>query len=163
MSTPTTSNFEASDTDFDQGMDRPVLTLNDPPYPGYAYIISYRDTPEVITYHNEGVTISNYEGKLAQRWVCHSKDGWLGFTNDPGETTFFMGYHKPQDQTLVCNVNHHKQNEMFCVRKKAEEGFQILMRSGKDYSALWPVGKHKNGNIAVVRGSDDWWGFTKTP
>ncbi|KAK6521224.1 hypothetical protein TWF506_001449 [Arthrobotrys conoides] len=68
------------------------LTLNDAPWPGYVYIISYGGTSQVMTYHDKKVILAEYEGKPTQRWICHSRGGWLGFTNGPGETTFYMGF-----------------------------------------------------------------------
>ncbi|EGX43531.1 hypothetical protein AOL_s00215g267 [Orbilia oligospora ATCC 24927] len=137
------------------------LTLNDAPWPGNAYVISYGDTSQVLTYQDKKVVLADYEGKQSQRWICHSKDGWLGFNSEPGETTLFMGY-TGTDQKLVCQTSNHQAHEMFCIRKRPEEGFQFLTRSGKDYNFLWPLGKKEDGQLAVIRGSKDWWGFTRT-
>ncbi|KAK6351049.1 hypothetical protein TWF718_004223 [Orbilia javanica] len=88
--------------------------------------------------------------------------GWLGFTNDPGETTYYMGYISMDDQRLICRDKMHTECAMFCVRKRDEAGFQILMLGGKDSLALWPLGTREDGQISVVRGSKDWWGFERT-
>ncbi|KAF3095469.1 hypothetical protein TWF102_007189 [Orbilia oligospora] len=179
MDTPKTSAYGPSVPDVDQdhvsllqrllrsqklGSNVPLqeLTLNDAPWPGNAYVISYGDTSQVLTYQDKKVVLADYEGKQSQKWICHSKDGWLGFNNEPGETTLFMGYRLVDDQTLLCQTSNHQAQEMFCVRKRPEEGFQVLMRSKKDYNFLWPLGKKEDGQLAVIRGSKDWWGFTRT-
>ncbi|KAF3113084.1 hypothetical protein TWF594_001691 [Orbilia oligospora] len=178
MDTPKTSAYGPSVPDVDQdhvsllerllrsqklGSNMPLqqLTLNDAPWPGNAYVISYGNTSQVLTYQDNKVVLADYEGKQSQRWICHSQDGWLGFNSEPGETTLFMGY-TGSDQKLVCQVNHHMADEMFCIRKRPEEGFHFLMRSGNDKNFLWPLGKKEDGQLAVIRGSKDWWGFTRT-
>ncbi|KAK6534371.1 hypothetical protein TWF281_005694 [Arthrobotrys megalospora] len=134
----------------------PELNSNDPPWPGHIYVIRHADTSRVITYNKDrGIVLAEYDGKPSQKWVCHSKDGWLGFANDPGETTLFLGHY--ENQKLNCWVNHHLPGEMFCVRKKLGDGFQILARIEK---GLQPVGVDEAGDPAVVRNSDTWWGFT---
>ncbi|KAK6502951.1 hypothetical protein TWF481_007989 [Arthrobotrys musiformis] len=182
MDTPTASTYGPSvpDLDLDQedlsylekrllseklGLHMPLLqplTLNEAPWPGYVYIISYGDTSQVITYQDQKVILAEYEAKESQRWVCRSIDGWLGFTNDPGESTYYMGYHRHDDQKLICRATHYQKNEMFCVRKRPQDGFQVLMVGDDRPYCLWPLSKKEDGQLAVVRGSKDWWGFTRT-
>ncbi|KAK6351051.1 hypothetical protein TWF718_004225 [Orbilia javanica] len=136
----------------------PELTLNDGPWPGHIFIISYENTSKALTYHKEkGVVLEEYNGSQSQRWVCHSKLGWLGFTANPGETTTFIGHY---DWKLRCRFSELHRSEMFCVRKRLKglDGFQILMRAEED--GLWPVGVHEDSDVAVLRGSEAWWGFT---
>ncbi|KAK6351050.1 hypothetical protein TWF718_004224 [Orbilia javanica] len=130
------------------------LSSDDPPWQGHIYIIKYQDTSRVLTYNNDkGIILADYEGKTSQRWICHIKDGWLGFASDPGETSLFMGHHNAK---LICAVNHPQAGEMFCVRKRLGDGFQILARVGQN---LHPVGLDIAGDPAVIRHSVDWWGF----
>ncbi|KAK6534374.1 hypothetical protein TWF281_005697 [Arthrobotrys megalospora] len=137
-----------------------ILTGNDAPWPGYVYIISHGDSNKVLTYKDKKVIIADYEGKSTQRWVCHSRDGWVGLANDPGETTHFLGFDNPEDKEpkIGCAAVHLNVWEMFCVRKRPEEGFVILMRF-KD--TLRPMRLNKEGNLIVGRNWDHWWGFTK--
>ncbi|KAK6534372.1 hypothetical protein TWF281_005695 [Arthrobotrys megalospora] len=171
MDTPRTSTYGSSATDFDRddlsqylksSMATPMLTFNDPPWPGSVYVISYGDTSQVMTYQDGKVILADYEGKSTQRWVCHSQDGWLGFTNDPGESTLHMGFDRGDEQKLICRARHPQWDEMFCVRKRPETGFRMLMKSGGDSHLLWPLARNSDGRLGVIRGSDDWWGFTKT-
>ncbi|KAF3925937.1 hypothetical protein ABW20_dc0106066 [Dactylellina cionopaga] len=134
------------------------LKLNDAPWPGYTYIINQADTSKVLTYSNGGVVLAEFEGKQSQRWVCHSTDGWLGFANDPGESTVFLGYDSPEKGKLHCKAKQHRSYEMFCVRKRPEDGFQLLMKSE---GSLRPMGVDKDGSVAMIRYSESWWGFTK--
>ncbi|EGX43530.1 hypothetical protein AOL_s00215g266 [Orbilia oligospora ATCC 24927] len=134
------------------------LSCNDPPWPGHIYVIKYQDTSRVMTYdRSKGIVLAAYNGGSNQRWTCHSKDGWLGFANDPGETTLFMGHYDNRQEKLHCWVNHHLPGEMFCVRKRLEDGFQVLGRIGGN---LHPVGLDEAGDAAVIRHSEAWWGFT---
>ncbi|KAK6502953.1 hypothetical protein TWF481_007991 [Arthrobotrys musiformis] len=173
MDTPTTSTYAPStaDTEYAERFiseyltsteasttSGPKLTLNDGPWPGHIYIISYQDTSQVLTYHKEkGVVLQDYDGSHSQRWTCHSKHGWLAFAANPGESTLFLGHY---DSKLRCRATEVQWNEMFCVRKRLKglDGFQVLMRS-HDIS-LWPVGVHDDSDVAVLRGSEAWWGFT---
>ncbi|RVD88430.1 uncharacterized protein DFL_002616 [Arthrobotrys flagrans] len=170
MDTPTTSTYGPSiaDTDIDPKYlsqrfassvtVHPELTLNDAPWPGHIFIISHQDTSQVLTYDKEkGIVLKEYDGSQAQRWICHSKSGWLGFAADPGENTAFIGHY---DWKLRCRVPHLQWNEMFCVRKRLKglDGFQILMRGNED--SLWPVGIYDDGDVAIMSGSEAWWGFT---
>ncbi|KAK6502952.1 hypothetical protein TWF481_007990 [Arthrobotrys musiformis] len=138
-------------------IDTPVkqLSANDPPWQGHIYVIKYQDSSRVLTYGEpEGVILAEYEGKPTQRWICHIKEGWLGFTNDPVETTAYLGHY--QTMKLHCRATHHLHQEMFCVRKRLGEGFQILARFDQ---SLHPVGIDEAGDPAVVRYSEEWWGF----
>ncbi|KAF3178862.1 hypothetical protein EYR41_000721 [Orbilia oligospora] len=172
METPCTPNSYDSSVPHQKGgltlqlqslrinIDTPVdqLSCNDPPWPGHIYVIKYQDTSRVLTYDKgKGIVLAEYKGKSNQRWTCHSKEGWLGFANDPGETTLFMGHYDNKQGKLHCWVNHHLPAEMFCVRKRLEDGFQILGRIGGN---LHPVGLDKAGDAAVIRHSEAWWGFT---
>ncbi|KAK6534373.1 hypothetical protein TWF281_005696 [Arthrobotrys megalospora] len=166
MDTPKSSTYDPSVAGLDQNdlsqrlkmnPKIPELTLNDGPWPGHIYVISYMDTPRVFTYHSQrGVTLMDYEGSVAQRWICHSQDGWLGFVADPGDTTAYIGHIQKK---LRCCVNHHKKNEMFSVRKRLKglDGFQVLMRFE---DSLHPIGIDGDGDVAMIKGSDAWWGFT---
>ncbi|KAF3280220.1 hypothetical protein TWF970_002970 [Orbilia oligospora] len=168
MDTPTTSTYAPSIADTDQNYYSevfisnvnaiPELTLNDAPWPGHIFIISYQDTNQVLTYHKEkGVVLQEYDGSHSQRWICHSKSGWLGFTANPGDTTTYLAHY---DWKLRCRDTMINWNGMFCVRKRLKrlDGFQILMRGNDD--SLWPVGMHEDSDVAVLQGSDAWWGFT---
>ncbi|KAK6361718.1 hypothetical protein TWF730_005432 [Orbilia blumenaviensis] len=132
------------------------LVLNDPPWPGHTYIIRFEDTSRVITYDKDkGILLAEYDGEPSQKWICHAKEGWLGFTNDPGESTLFIGHYN--NKKLHCWVSHHLPGEMFCIRKRLGNGFQVLARVG---GSLHPVGVDEAGDPAVVRHSKVWWGFT---
>lgn len=138
-------------------IDTPIkeLSSNDPPWQGHIYVIKYQDTSRVLTYDKDkGIVLAQYEGKSSQRWICHAKEGWLGFSNDPGETTLFMGHY--DNRKLHCWVNHHLPGEMFCIRKRLGDGFQVLARIGQ---SLHPVGLDEAGDPAVIRHSEAWWGF----
>ncbi|KAK6521222.1 hypothetical protein TWF506_001447 [Arthrobotrys conoides] len=168
MDTPTTSTYAPSTADVDENYlpERftrsistiPELTLNDAPWPGHIFIISFQDTNQVLTYHKErGVVLQEYDGSHFQRWVCHSRLGWLGFTANPGETTAYIGH---DNWKLRCRCTELKWSEAFCVRKRLKglDGFQVLMRG--DHDSLWPVGVHDDSDVAVLQGSEAWWGFT---
>ncbi|EWC45537.1 hypothetical protein DRE_05395 [Drechslerella stenobrocha 248] len=136
-----------------------LLYGEDAPWPGSTYIISEKDTSNVITFEDKKVILAEYNpGQSNQRWVCHAKDGWLGFTNDPGMSTVYMGYY--EKSKLRCYQSHLLAQEMFCVRKRPEGGFQMLMRDGEK---LVPVGRDADKDLAVIKGwgTDAWWGFTK--
>jgi len=163
--TPTTTDaellFRKESLEFDSKMGNKMnaLTGNDAPWPGYAYIISEGNTNKVMTFSNKSVVLEDYDGKSTQSWVCHSNDGWLGFINDTGDTSSYMGWESDKNPRLICKVPWLKWNENFCVRKRPQDGFQMLMRRGD--RALCPLGKDKDGHLAPVKDSKAWWGFTK--
>ncbi|KAF3229111.1 hypothetical protein TWF191_001665 [Orbilia oligospora] len=97
MSTPATTEYLGPEEDTFSGINNSpepklkILTGNDAPWPGSSYIIGYQNTSKVLTYKDGDVVLAEYEGKPTQRWACHARDGWLGFANDPGETTLWLG------------------------------------------------------------------------
>ncbi|KAJ6264635.1 hypothetical protein Dda_0784 [Drechslerella dactyloides] len=145
-----------------QPMDpKPTLKGDDAPWPGSVYVINEGNTTNVITYDDETTILKEYEpGNPRQQWVCHARDGWLGLTNDPGESTVFLGYGMQHQPAILCRALHMQRNEMLCVRKRPGEGFQILMRYD---DGLRPMGVNyfMNGCIEMIRNSETWWNFTK--
>ncbi|KAK6349914.1 hypothetical protein TWF696_006174 [Orbilia brochopaga] len=138
---------------------KPTLKGDDAPWPGGTYIISEGNTSKVITNRDGTAVLMDFEpGKTSQQWVCHAKEGWLAFANDPGESTVFLGFYQQGDPKLLCNAPHMKKNEMVCVRKRPDDGFQILMRYD---DGLRPLGVKECGNLAMIRHSEAWWNFTK--
>ncbi|KAK6361720.1 hypothetical protein TWF730_005434 [Orbilia blumenaviensis] len=137
-----------------------LLTGNDAPWPGNSYIISYQNTSQVLTFVNNNAVLTEFEGKPTQRWSCHSKNGWFGFANDPGESTRWLGFTKLDDTDAPLRCASFDLNgwEMFCVAKRPDDGFVILARIN---DKLKPVGAFNNGTLSAQSNWDHWWSFTK--
>ncbi|EPS41120.1 hypothetical protein H072_4977 [Dactylellina haptotyla CBS 200.50] len=137
------------------------LRFNDPPWPGSVYVITEANTTQALTYYSDGsVGLTSYQrGTKHQRWTCRERDGWLAFTAEASDSVVFLGYSAwPSGPTMRCTATEEQFNEMFCVRKRSEDGFQVLMRRN---NGLRPLGKDGGGTLAVVEVSDLWWGFSK--
>ncbi|KAK6521225.1 hypothetical protein TWF506_001450 [Arthrobotrys conoides] len=138
-----------------------ILTGNDAPWPGNSFIIGYQNTSKVLTYKGQGVVLAEYEGKPTQRWACHAQNGWLGFANDPGETTYWLGIgdNKETDPLLICRITGiHGRLETFCVMKRPDDGFLVFKRVKE---RLRPIGIGPDGSVSVRANWAHWWGFTK--
>ncbi|KAF3912884.1 hypothetical protein AA313_de0206315 [Arthrobotrys entomopaga] len=147
--------------------DLPVTTFtfkkNDPPVPGGIYIINETTTTNVLTTSPLGeVTINPLKGGTPtqyQRWVCHHSDGWLGFANDGGMETRYLG-HDGKKQ-MICRAKVHRVWELMDARKREGDGFDIMV---ENYRGKLPMGViEQDGKRTVGRmpGTDVWWGFTK--
>ncbi|KAK6336560.1 hypothetical protein TWF696_002109 [Orbilia brochopaga] len=135
------------------------LRGEDPPEPGSVYIISESDTSNVITNESGRINLSEFGGvpKKSQKWVCCRSGGWLGFTNDAGDATVYLGH--DIRGVLICTATWHLPWEHFCVRKRAAGGFEILMRH---WLGMQPVGHRYDGALLGKReDADTWWNFTK--
>ncbi|EGX43532.1 hypothetical protein AOL_s00215g268 [Orbilia oligospora ATCC 24927] len=167
IDTPTTTEYLGPEEDRFSGIKNPpepklkILTGNDAPWPGSSYVIGYQNTSKVLTFKDQGVILAEYEGKPTQRWACHARDGWLGFANDPGETTRWLGFDdiNKTDPLLICwapNINGSW--ETFCVMKRPEDGFLVFKRVDE---RLRPIGTGPDGSLSVRGNWYHWWGFTK--
>ncbi|KAF3113083.1 hypothetical protein TWF225_004812 [Orbilia oligospora] len=167
MGTPATTEYLGPEEDKFSGINNSpepklkILTGNDAPWPGSSYVIGYQNTSKVLTYKDQNVVLAEYEGKPTQRWACHARDGWLGFANDPGETTLWLGIgdDKKTDPPLLCRVYGILGSwETFCVMKRPEDGFLVLKRVKE---RLRPIGTGPDGSLSVRVNWGHWWGFTK--
>ncbi|RVD88428.1 uncharacterized protein DFL_002614 [Arthrobotrys flagrans] len=167
IDTPVTTEYLGPEKDKFSGATKSspklnILTGNDAPWPGNSYIIGYQNTSKVLTYKDpKGVVLAEYEGKPTQRWSCHSRDGWLGLANDPGETTRWLGVASidQTDPVLVCQATGINGSwETFCVMKRPEDGFLVFKRVKE---RLRPIGTGPDGNLSVRAYWNHWWGFTK--
>ncbi|KAK6351048.1 hypothetical protein TWF718_004222 [Orbilia javanica] len=138
-----------------------ILTGNDAPWPGNSYIISYQNTSKVLTFEDKNVVLAEYEGKATQRWACHSRDGWLGFANDPGDTTRWLGISTSDqaDSALVAKaVSLSGGLNGFCIMKRPEDGFLILKKVNE---RLRPIGTGPDGSLSIRSNWGHWWAFTR--
>ncbi|KAK6516634.1 hypothetical protein TWF506_006532 [Arthrobotrys conoides] len=138
-----------------------VLTINrnDPPQPGSIYIINESTTSKVITNQGGKIVLKEYNGEpeKSQKWVCQRSGGWLGFTNDAGPDTTYLG-HDPRG-ILICTARWHLPWEHFNVHKREGDGFEFMVRH---WFGSLPLGYRDDGaNIGKREIPDTWWGFTK--
>ncbi|KAJ6257890.1 hypothetical protein Dda_7680 [Drechslerella dactyloides] len=135
------------------------LSGEDPPEPGSIYIISEADTSGVITNQSGRIDLTSFGGvpENSQKWVCCRSGGWLGFTNDAGDSTVYLGH--DSRGILICTATWHLPWEHFCVRKRAAGGFEIMVRH---WFGLQPLGRRYDGTLLGKREiADTWWSFTK--
>ncbi|KAF3915064.1 hypothetical protein ABW21_db0205358 [Orbilia brochopaga] len=135
------------------------LRGEDPPEPGSIYIISESNTSNVITNDSGRINLKTFDRvpEKSQKWVCCRSGGWLGFTNDAGDATVYLGH--DIRGVLICTATWHLPWEHFCVRKRGAGGFEILMRH---WLGMQPVGYRYDGaHLGKREEADTWWSFTK--
>ncbi|KAK6509356.1 hypothetical protein TWF481_004107 [Arthrobotrys musiformis] len=135
------------------------ISRNDPPQPGSIYIINESTTSKVITNQSGKIVLTEYNGEpqKSQRWVCQRSGGWLGFTNDAGPDTTYLG-HDPRG-ILICTATWHLPWEHFNVLKREGDGFEFMVRH---WFGSLPLGYRDDGaNLGKREIPDTWWGFTK--
>ncbi|KAJ6264634.1 hypothetical protein Dda_0783 [Drechslerella dactyloides] len=136
-----------------------TLTGDDTPWPGNIYIISDKDTSQVLTYKHPRPIFTTFKpGLSSQQWVCHENNGWIGFASDAGPTLAFLGHR--DDWKIACEAPHFRGWECYVARKRPDGGYQLLMN---DDPHLRPMGRDDDGALRVIRSgnTDAWWGFTK--
>jgi len=139
-----------------------TFAKNDPPVPGGVYIINEANTRNVLTTSPLGeVTLNPLEETPTQyqRWVCHHSNGWLGFANDGGTETRYLGHDGMQQ--MICRAKAHRLWELMDARKKEKNGFDIMV---ENYHGKLPMGvieRDGKRTLGRVRETDVWWGFTK--
>ncbi|KAF3191582.1 hypothetical protein TWF106_004287 [Orbilia oligospora] len=138
-----------------------VLTINrnDPPQPGSIYIINESTNSKVLTNEGGRVVLTEYNGqpKKSQKWVCQRSGGWLGFTNDAGPDTTYLGH--DHRGILICTATWHLPWEHFNVHKREGDGFEFMVRH---WFGSLPLGYRDDGaNLGKREIPDTWWGFTK--
>ncbi|KAF3156990.1 hypothetical protein TWF569_003911 [Orbilia oligospora] len=136
-----------------------AINRNDPPQPGSIYIINESSTSKVITNEGGKVVLTEYNGepKKSQKWVCQRSGGWLGFTNDAGPDTTYLGH--DHRGILICTATWHLPWEHFNVHKREGDGFEFMVRH---WFGSLPLGYRDDGaNLGKREIPDTWWGFTK--
>ncbi|KAK6363130.1 hypothetical protein TWF730_000579 [Orbilia blumenaviensis] len=135
-----------------------TINRNDPPQPGSVYIINESSTSQVITNDGGRITLTNFDGDLkkSQMWTCVRSDGWLGFTNNPGHETKYLGHDFLG--SLVCTAALHLAWEHFNVMKREGDGFEIMVRH---WFGSLPLGFRGDGRLGKGAVRQTWWGFTK--
>ena len=93
------------------------------PWPGRTFIIRSHENGQVITFLDGKIVLDKPGGLGTFRWRCVEKKGWLGF-RDPASARF-LGY--DQHGYLRCLVDHHKDWEYICPRKRPEGGYVLLV------------------------------------
>ncbi|KAK6536353.1 hypothetical protein TWF281_000592 [Arthrobotrys megalospora] len=135
------------------------INRNDPPQPGSIYIINESTSSKVITNEGGRIILAEYNGepKKSQRWVCQRSGGWLGFTNDAGPETTYLGH--DARGVLICTATWHLPWEHFNVLKREGDGFEFMVRH---WFGSLPLGFRDDGaNLGKREIPDTWWGFTK--
>jgi hypothetical protein len=104
------------------------------PWPGSTFIIRSVSSGQVITLLDGKIVLAPLGGRGSIHWECVETKGWLGFRNLV--TNKFLG-HNGKRGTLCCEAKKHLDWEHFCVRKRPEGGYIMLMTH---YDGLWTVG-----------------------
>jgi hypothetical protein len=104
------------------------------PWPDSTFIIRSVASGQVMTLLDGQIVLAPLGGRGSIHWECVENKGWLGFRNLV--TGKFLG-HNGKRGGLCCSAGHYQDWEKFCVRKRPEGGYIMLMTHWGD---LWPVG-----------------------
>ncbi|KAI4135459.1 MAG: hypothetical protein LQ341_005872 [Variospora aurantia] len=103
------------------------------PWPNSTFVIRCVSSGRVITLLEGQITFTTLPprgcrhhggGGGSVHWACVESNGWLGFLN------IVSGRYLGHDSKgkLCCSANRHRRWEHFCVRKRPQGGYVLLMR-----------------------------------